>query len=145
MTGAFFNNGRLYYTLAGKSAIYWRYFEPESGVIGAQEFHTGSSFQNVAGMVLSGSTLYYANKNDGTLHTVPFTNGSVGQGDKAVSGPKIERDRLARQVVVHRQLSSGSAPDPDGSTCGRRSARTLEAAVGGRRQFRLTVGLRGGR
>ena len=90
VTGAFFNNGRMYYSLAGKSAVYWRYFEPESGVIGAQEFHNGSSFANVAGLTLSGSTLYYANKNDGTLHTVPFSNGTVGSGDKAISGPKID-------------------------------------------------------
>ena len=101
VTGAFFSNGRLYYSLAGKAALYWRYFEPESGVIGAQEFHNGSAFQNVAGMVLSGSTLYYANKNDGTLHTVPFSNGSVGKGDKAISGPKTNGiDWRARSLFI---------------------------------------------
>ncbi len=37
VTGAFYTNGRLYYTLLGQSTLYWRYFTPESGIIGATE------------------------------------------------------------------------------------------------------------
>ena len=92
ITGAFFTNGRLYYARTNTTQLSYRYFEPESGVIGAQEFKvSGGNWANIAGMVLSGSTLYYASKVDGTLHTVPFVNGAPsGSGDKKISGPGID-------------------------------------------------------
>ena len=89
ITGAFYSNGRLYYSQSGKSALYWRWFSPDSGTIGSQEFNVSTSGFNfgstVAGMVLSGSTLYYGNKSDGTLHTRPFANGSVAGTDTTFS------------------------------------------------------------
>jgi hypothetical protein len=92
VTGAFFTNGRLYYARANTAKLSYRYFEPESGVIGTQEFPvTGGSWGAIAGMVLSGSTLYYASKTDGTLHKVPFVNGApAGSGDTKISGPTID-------------------------------------------------------
>jgi hypothetical protein len=92
ITGAFFTNGRLYYARSNTAQLSYRYFEPESGVIGAQEFKvTGGNWANTAGVVLSGSTLYYASKADGTLHTVPFVNGApAGSGDAKISGPAVD-------------------------------------------------------
>lgn len=103
VTGAFYSNGRLYYSLSGQSALFWRWFTPDAGVIGGQEFTVGgANFANVAGMVLSGSTLYYANRNDGTLHTIPFTSGIPdGSQDVTISGPNIDgNDWRARSMFL---------------------------------------------
>ncbi len=113
VTGAFYTNGRIYYTLSGKNALYWRYFTPESGVIGATEntISNVSFATNVAGMVLSGSTLYYANKNDGTLHTIGFSSGTVTGSDTTVSGPKIDgNDWRSRGLFIY--SASGPANTP---------------------------------
>jgi len=48
VTGAFYSDGRLYYSLDGQSTLHWRYFNPDSGTVGGQEFS----------MFLSGGTLY---------------------------------------------------------------------------------------
>jgi len=99
VTGAFYSDGRLYYSMLGQSSLYWRYFSPDSGVVGGQEFTaTGGNFSNIAGMFLSGGTLYYANGADGTLHSVSFSNGGTNgldpsvnpATDTTVSGPAID-------------------------------------------------------
>ena len=98
ITGAFYSDGRLYYAVAGKSTLRWRYFTPDSGAIGGSEFTVpGGSFGSIAGMFLSGGEIYYANAADGTLHTIGFsdggtngTNPSVSGADTVVSGPAID-------------------------------------------------------
>jgi len=99
VTGAFYSDGRLYYSLLGQASLSWRYFSPDSGVVGGQEFSaTGGNFANIAGMFLSGGTLYYANGADGTLHSVSFSNGGTNgldpsvntATDTTVSGPAID-------------------------------------------------------
>ncbi len=46
ITGMFFANGRIYYA-RGTSALYYRTFNPESNVVGAQEF---TAVNNLPGM-----------------------------------------------------------------------------------------------
>ncbi|MBE7163551.1 MAG: hypothetical protein INR72_20115, partial [Williamsia herbipolensis] len=96
--GAFYADGRMYYTLSGRSSLYYRYFSPDSGIVGATEFTaTGGNFGSVAGMFLSGSTLYYADSS-GNLHSVAFSDGGTnGQNpsvdtttDTVVSGPSVD-------------------------------------------------------
>jgi Malectin domain len=75
VTSAFFSHGRLYYTLFGQSQMYYRYFTPDSGTVGSQEFtvNDGLDWSNTAGAFLSGSTLYYATKSDGVLHSIAWS------------------------------------------------------------------------
>jgi PKD repeat protein len=85
VSSMFFTNGRLYYTLAGSSAMHWRWFEPESGVVGSDEFTTTDSnnWSNVAGAFLSGNTLYYADKTTGDLSSIAW-NGTQATGSPTV-------------------------------------------------------------
>ena len=62
LTSIFYTAGRVYYTLAGKTHMFWRWFEPDSGVMGADEFTTTDTlnWSHVTGAFLSGGTLYFA-------------------------------------------------------------------------------------
>jgi PKD repeat protein len=87
-TGMFFSKGRLYYTVSGQSSLYYRYFTPESNVVGAVRFTasgnlTGLDFSRTAGMFAVGNTLYVANRDDGKLRSVTLTNGIPVQGTVA--------------------------------------------------------------
>jgi hypothetical protein len=81
VTSMFFINGRLYYTLARTAEMHWRWFEPESGVIGSEEFTAPGStnWSKVNGAFLSHGTLYYADATTGELRSVPWsTSGTTG-------------------------------------------------------------------
>ncbi len=82
VTGIVYQNSRIYYTLFGNSNLYSRAFTSESRVVGELRSTVGGASAlnpaGVAGMFLSGSTLYAADKTDGHLYAVPFTGGLVG-------------------------------------------------------------------
>lgn len=74
MTGAFFLNGRLYYTRSGASGLYYRYFETDGNYLGGTEFTlptTGVTWSAVRGMAWVGGKIVYGST-DGTLRSVPF-------------------------------------------------------------------------
>ncbi|MFG1779157.1 hypothetical protein ACGFIR_07740 [Micromonospora sp. NPDC049051] len=74
MTGAFFLDGRLYYTRSGANALYYRYFEIDGNYLGATEFTlptTGVTWSTVRGMAWVGGKVVYGGT-DGTLRSVPF-------------------------------------------------------------------------
>jgi hypothetical protein len=97
LTGMFFDaaSGRLYYTVAGDSHMYYRYFEPEDGVIGAQTFTIsgsgdGLSWSNVSDMTMANGHIYYVASSFGqqNLYRIDFTNGRPVPGTQVlVSGP----------------------------------------------------------
>ncbi|ACY96601.1 PKD domain-containing protein [Thermomonospora curvata] len=80
ITGMFFANGRIYYT-RGQSALYYRYFTPESNVVGAQELTavgnmSGVNWSSVGGMFVHGDKLYFVNNSSsGRLYRMNFVNG----------------------------------------------------------------------
>ena len=81
MTGMFYDNQRIYYTVsktgsasANNNKLYYRYFNPESEVIGASLFVAstggeGVNWGNVRGMTLASGKLIYA-LTDGRLYSV---------------------------------------------------------------------------
>jgi hypothetical protein len=92
LTGIFYSNGSIYYTLSGSSKLYTRTFTPDSAVIGAVEstVPTTINFSTVSGMFTSGGYLYYATRADGNLHRVAFSGGSPTGTQTVVSGPGID-------------------------------------------------------
>ncbi len=75
ITSMFFSAGRLFYSLKGQSKLHWRWFNPESGAVGADQFIVSDrlDWSTVAGAVLSGRTLYYADNATGELRSVRWT------------------------------------------------------------------------
>lgn len=85
------DRGRMYYTRSGSSALYYRAFTPESGILGAEEVAVSSGWSNVRGMFLSGDKLYYVAGN-GTLNAVNFVDG-VPSGSSTVVSTEDWRGR----------------------------------------------------
>jgi hypothetical protein len=84
VTGTFYENGRLYYTLRGDDRLLYRYFTPESGILGAETYVAspatdGIGWGQVRGMTLASGTVYAA-KADGNLYAVGWTNGAPVAG-----------------------------------------------------------------
>ncbi|MGZ4448909.1 MAG: malectin domain-containing carbohydrate-binding protein [Nocardioides sp.] len=97
-TGMFYDpvTHRIYYTLFGDSRLYYRYFTPQSDVVGAQTFVAdsgGVSFANAAGMTLASGRVLYGSSADGTLRSVPFSGGRVTGGPSVVSSDGTWRYR----------------------------------------------------
>ena len=57
-TSMFFSAGRLYYTLSTSSSLFYRYFTPESGILGADRFTVAgtTNWNDTGGAFLDGST-----------------------------------------------------------------------------------------
>jgi len=82
LTGIFYDTSlhRLYYSLFGDSRLFYRYFTPQSEVVGAQTFEAnanGVDFSVVRGMTLAGGRILYGSVSDGSLRSVPFSGGAV--------------------------------------------------------------------
>ena len=97
LTGMFYDTTthRLYYTVSGDSRLYYRYFTPESQVVGAQTFvgtSGGVDFSAVGGMTLAGGRVLYGSTTDGFLRSVPFGNGAVSGSPSVVSSDGSWRD-----------------------------------------------------
>jgi hypothetical protein len=82
MTGMFYDTAthRIYYTVFGDARLFYRYFTPESDVVGAQTFQAetnGVSFASAAGLTLASGRILYGSSTDGSLRSVPFAGGRV--------------------------------------------------------------------
>ncbi|HEU4426114.1 MAG TPA: malectin domain-containing carbohydrate-binding protein [Pilimelia sp.] len=92
VTGMTYTAGRLYYTLLGQSGLFWRWFTPDSGVVGASRFTVAGAtgFADAAGLFVSGNTLYVVSRNTGNLSTVAWVNGRPSGSPTIVSGPALD-------------------------------------------------------
>jgi PKD repeat protein len=116
MTGLFYENGRIYYTLSGSSNLFMRYFTVESGIVGAERFTVtgpiaGVNWSEVRGTFLADGHLYWVRNADGTLHRVNWVAGAPVPGtDTFVSGPGVDgNDWRARALFSY----PGAPPPPN--------------------------------
>jgi hypothetical protein len=90
LTGMFYADGRLYYTVSGNPHLFWRWFEPQSRIVGAQRFVAsgtadGLNWSTVRGLTMASGKLYYIRA--GTLYGMDFTAGAPVPGtETAISG-----------------------------------------------------------
>jgi hypothetical protein len=126
MTGMFYDNGRIYYTVsktgsasANNNKLYYRYFNPESEIIGASLFVAstggeGINWGNVRGMTLASGKLVYA-LTDGRLYRVDWAGtkptGAVTQISSATTWQ-------SRGMFAYTQVTDSFAPSTPGTPSG---------------------------
>jgi hypothetical protein len=94
--GMFFTGNRIYYTRVGIAGLFYRYFVPESAIVGAVEYNASNNlldlnFSRVGGMLLNGNKLYYVTRNDGILHQIDWNGTMPVVGTSSpISGPLID-------------------------------------------------------
>ncbi|MGW3769254.1 PKD domain-containing protein [Actinomadura verrucosospora] len=123
ITGMFFAKGRIYYT-RGQSSLYYRTFNPESNVVGAQEFTAvgnlpGMSWSSVGGMFVNGANLYYVNNGNGRLYRVAFSAAGVPSGSPTEVSTADWRGRTVFLYAgtPNQPPTAAFTGDCDGLTC----------------------------
>jgi hypothetical protein len=103
ITGMFYDAGRIYYTLAGHAALYWRWFSPDSAAIGSIRTAVTSttSFADSGGVFIAGGKLYLVSRASGNLGRMDWANGTPSGTLTTVSGPTINgQDWRAKVTFV---------------------------------------------
>ena len=84
LSGAAFDaeHGRLYYTITGDDHLYYRYFTPESGVVGGLPFVASDDdkWKKVRGLMIADGYLYYATGSGDDLFRSNFHDGRPVSG-----------------------------------------------------------------
>ncbi len=135
MTGMFYSNGRIYYTvsrpgttttnIANNNKLYYRYFTPESQVVGANLFVASSypadttiQWANVAGMTMANGKLIYATT-DNRLWRVDWSGTAPTGTPTQIGGPGIDAANWAsRGLFVFNQTVDTFAPTTPGAPSG---------------------------
>jgi PKD repeat protein len=117
ITSMFFDSGRLYFTLNGDSHLYYRYFTPESNVIGAVRYTasngiTGMNFASASGMFVAGGKLYLATSN-GNLQESDFVDGAPSGTGTVISGPSLDNTNWSsRAMFLYAPAGGGGTNQP---------------------------------
>jgi len=118
ITAMAYGSGRLYYTVSGRAALYARTFEPQSGIVGAQETVVSATladldWRTVGGMFLAGDRLYTVDAATGALRRTPVSSGPAGirpgDGTTVVSGPAVDGNDWRAQAVFFESQSTPTA------------------------------------
>ena len=89
LSGMFFLDGQLYFTVQGTSQMFHRGFTPESQIVESFRYTVNApsvDFSTVRGLTYANGHLYYA-RTDGNLYSMGFANG-VPDGNEVLVSPK---------------------------------------------------------
>ena len=118
ITGMFFDGTRLFYTVAGDGRMHWRYFLPESQLVGALEFTIDGDWSDVAGMTMADDKIYYARTN-GNLYSMDFADAAPVAGSEVLVSPATAGYNWAsRGMFVYHQFADNQAPTVPGKPTG---------------------------
>ncbi len=104
VTALGYADGRLYYATAGSTALRYRWFSPDSGIVSAKSFPvSGTVPAGATALLISGRTIYLGDPANGTLSRATFAPGAIGAARTLVSGPRVDGvDWRARAVFLGR-------------------------------------------
>jgi Malectin domain len=127
ITGMFFVNGRIYYTVIGDQRLYYRYFTPESDVVGGVTFTAsgagdGLDWSTVQGLTLASGRIYFSGS-DGNLYGINFnaaTGVPVPGTQNLISGPSTGDGTNWRGhgMFLFPQIADTFAPSKPGTPTG---------------------------
>ncbi len=111
ITGMFFANGGIYYTVQNDPQMYYRYFTPQSRVVGADRFVVsgngdGLNWSGTRGLTLANSKIYFA-RTDGNLSSITFGATAPVPGTEALVSPVTTNNWASGGFFVF----SAAAPD----------------------------------
>jgi len=92
----FYENGRIYYTLKDKGALYMRYFSVESEIVGSFRFVVvedteGFGLKSLGGAFLADDDVYRVHEKNCTLARLQWVDGEPVSGTSTVvSGPDVD-------------------------------------------------------
>ncbi|TIC81854.1 PKD domain-containing protein [Nocardioides sp. GY 10127] len=112
VTGMTYAHHRIYYTLSGSNNLYWRWFTPDSGIVGAVENTmtvSGVSFSSTQGLMAAGDVLYVVNSSTGALSKLNFST-STPSGTLAAVNSSV--DWRAHALVPSPWAASTTNADP---------------------------------
>lgn len=113
----YYTGGKLFYTRDGANTLFWRWFNPESGLAGSREFTlagsgSASSLENLSDtsgvLFLSGGHAYWARADDGRLVRRPLADNGPGSEQVTTSGS------ASRQFAWDGPAVAVSGPGIDG-------------------------------
>ncbi|HEY6749495.1 MAG TPA: PKD domain-containing protein [Mycobacteriales bacterium] len=112
VTSEFYSGGRLYYTLSGQTAMFSRYFTPESGILGADRFTVPgtTNWSDTGGAFLDGTNLYLSSRSTGTLRRITFSGGVFGTTSTTVSGPAVDGRDWRGKALFLSTAGANAAP-----------------------------------
>ncbi|HZN17429.1 MAG TPA: malectin domain-containing carbohydrate-binding protein [Micromonosporaceae bacterium] len=103
VTAMFYWGGRIYYTLSGQSGLFWRWFSPDSGIVGPDKFTVAGAtqFADAGGVFVSGTKLYLVGRSTGNLSRMDWVNGAPSGTLTVVSGPTVDaKDWRGKAVFI---------------------------------------------
>ena len=116
-TSMFFDEGRIYFTRSDDDRLFYRYFTPQSGVVGAQRFVAAGSnadldLARVRGMVVTPQHVYWADAAGQLRRQVWQRDGRHGRPvagtTEVVSGPGVDGATWGgRALFLHQTFSGG--------------------------------------
>lgn len=93
VTGMAYANHRLYYTRSGNSKVFWRWFSPDSLIVGAAEFSVPSSgfplLRDARNLFYADGKLW-AGMTTNDLWSMPVTDGVAGGGWTKITGGGVD-------------------------------------------------------
>jgi PKD repeat protein len=112
VTSMFFSGGRIYYTTSTSTSLFYRYFTPESGIVGADKFTVAgtTNWSDTGGAFLDGTNLYLTSRSTGNLRRISWVNGVPGDDLDHGQRPGVDGKDWRGKAVFLSTVSANVPP-----------------------------------